>query len=139
FIDDRWQRWGPEPQGATGLYKDLPLCRSYGGKDYTDPGGGIHTIVDTKDIAKVNAQPIVEAKPYSGQIEQAFPRRWNANLKKWEFYNSGGGTYGIDQWAQGFPARSQFLGGGDTAWLATHEFHHQMESRGQFSLAYRED
>jgi hypothetical protein len=139
FIDERWQRWGAEPNTATGLYKGLPQCRSYGGKDYTDPGGGTHTIVDTKDITHVGTDPIVEAEPYSGQIEQAFVRRWNPNAKKWEFYNSGGGTYGVDQWPQGFPGRSQFLGGGDTAWLATHEFHHDLESHGEFSLSYRED
>jgi hypothetical protein len=139
FVDDRWQRWGAEPSTATGLYKGLPVCRSYGGRDYTDPGGGTFTILDTKDLTKVNTEPIVETKPYSGQIEQAFLRRWNPNVKKWEFVNSGGGTYGVDQWPQGIPGRSQFLGGGDTAWLATHEFHHDMESHGEFSLANRLD
>ncbi|MFI5386124.1 MAG: hypothetical protein ACHQ50_08390 [Fimbriimonadales bacterium] len=139
FIDDRWQRWGNEPATATGLYKGLPVCRSYPGRDYADPGGGDFTILDTKDVARTNKEPIVEAKPFSGQIEQAFVRRWNPNAKKWEFYNSGGGTYGVDDWPKGIPGRSQFLGGGDTAWLATHEFHHDMESHGQFSFSNRED
>lgn len=139
FIDDRWQRWGPEPSTATGLYKGLPVSRSYAGKDYEDPGGGTHTIVDTTDPLRANNTPVVEAKSYSGQVEQAFPRRWNANAKRWEFYNSGGGTYGVDQFPQGIPGRSQFLGGGDTAWLATHEFHHDLESHGEFSLSNRED
>lgn len=139
FIDDRWQRWGPEPSTASGFYKGIPVSRSYPGRDYADPGGGDFTIFDTKDILKVGKEPIVEARPYSGQVEQAFVRRWNATSKQWEFYNSGGGTYGVDQWPQGFPGRSQFLGGGDTAWLATHEFHHDLESHGQFSLSDRED
>src|SRR5579862_6407845 len=139
FVDDRWQRWGNEPETATGLYKGLPMCRDYPGKDYADPGGGAFTILDTKDIAKSNTEAVVEAKPYSGQIEQAFVRRWNPNAKQWEFYNSGGGTYGVDEWPKGIPSRSQFLGGGDTAWLATHEFHHDMESVGEFSLSNRED
>jgi hypothetical protein len=139
FIDDRWQRWGNEPNTATGLYKGLPLCRSYGGRDYTDPGGGIPTIVDTKDLGHVTNDPVIEAKPFSGQIEQAFVRRWNTAQHQWEFVNSGGGTYGVDQWPEGVPGRSQFLGGGDTAWLATHEFHHDLESHGQFSFSYRED
>src|SRR4051812_46611785 len=90
FVDERWQRWGAEPSTATGLYKGLPVSRSYGGKDYTDPGGGIHTIVNTKDPSRVNNEPIVEERPYSGQIEQALLRRWNATSKKWEFVNSGG-------------------------------------------------
>ncbi|OYT72350.1 MAG: hypothetical protein CFK49_10935, partial [Armatimonadetes bacterium JP3_11] len=77
--------------------------------------------------------------PYAGQIEQAFPRRWNPQKRAWEFYNSGGGTLGVDGFPDGIPARSQFLGGGDTAWLVAHEFHHQMESFGAFSLANRED
>lgn len=139
FVDDRWQRWGVEPSTATGLYKGLPVSRSYPGKDYADPGGGDFTILDTKDVTRVNKDPIVEAMPYSGQIEQAFVRRWNPNAKRWDFYNSGGGTYGVDQFPQGIPGRSQFLGGGDTAWLATHEFHHDLESHGTFSLSNRED
>lgn len=139
FIDDRWQRWGNQPDTAQGLYKNLPLCRSYGGKDYVDPGGGAFTILDTKDLTRTNTAPVIEPKPFSGQIEQAFVRRWNTNQHRWEFVNSGGGTLGVDQWPEGIPGRSQFLGGGDTAWLATHEFHHDMESHGQFSLSYRED
>ncbi|HTQ11142.1 MAG TPA: fibronectin type III domain-containing protein [Fimbriimonadaceae bacterium] len=139
YVDDRWQRWGNEPDTATGLYKGLPLCRDYPGKDYADPGGGDFTILDTKNPLNDNKDPVVEAKPYSGQIEQAFVRRWNPNAKKWEFYNSGGGTLGLDDWPRGIPGRSQFLGGGDTAWLVTHEFHHDLESCGQFSLSNRED
>jgi hypothetical protein len=139
FIDDRWQRWGDEPPQAQGFYKGLPVCRSYPGVDFAPPGGGAFTIVDTRDITRTNTEPVHEEFPYAGQIEQAFPRRWNPQTQRWEFYNSGGGTYGVDSFPDGFPARSQFLGGGDTAWLVAHEFHHQMESFGAFSLANRED
>lgn len=138
-VDERWERWGPEPAAATGLFKGLPMNRSYDGKDYSDPGGGGFTIVDTADPLRVNKEPVVEAKPFSGQIEMAWLRRWNPQTKQWEFRNSGGGTYGVEQFPQGIPGRSQFLGGGDSAWLATHEFHHDLESHGQFSLSYRED
>lgn len=139
FVDDRVQRWGDEPANAAGPYKGLPLCRSYGGQDYAGPGGGDFTIVDTTNLQRVTRERVYEPFPYVGQIEQAFPRRWNARAAKWEFYASGGGTYGIDGWLDGIPARSQYLGGSDTAWLATHEFHHQIESFGAFSLANRED
>ncbi len=137
FIDDRWQRWGPEPENVDAFYKGWPVCRSYPGEDFRGPGGGEFTILDTKDIRRTNTQPVYEERPYPGQIEQAFPRRWNPRTQKWEFYGSGGGTFGVDGLPDGVPARSQFLGGGDTAWLVTHEFHHQMESFGAFSLANR--
>ncbi|MER3402483.1 MAG: hypothetical protein C4337_04115 [Armatimonadota bacterium] len=139
FIDERWQRWGPEPPNAEGFYKGLPLNRAYAGVDFAPPGGGTFTILDTQDPMRPNLQPVYEEKPYAGQIEQAFPRRWNPQAKRWEFYNSGGGTLGVDNFPEGVPARSQFLGGGDTAWLVAHEFHHQLESFGAFSLANRED
>ncbi len=139
FVDDRWQRWGEEPAEASGFYKGLPPCRSWAGVDFAPPGGGAFTIVDTRDITRANTQPVYEEQPYAGQIEQAFPRRWNPQKKAWEYYPSGGGTYGVDGFPDGIPGRSQFLGGGDTAWLVAHEFHHQMESFGAFSLANRED
>lgn len=139
FVDDRWQRWGPEPAHAEGFYKGLPLSRAYAGVDFAPPGGGAFTILNTKDPLQVHLTPVYEEQPYAGQIEQAFPRRWNPQAKRWEFYNSGGGTFGVDSFPDGIPARSQFLGGGDTAWLATHEFHHQLESFSAFSLANRED
>ncbi len=139
FVDDRIQRWGPEPEGASGPYRGLPLCRSYGGQDYMGPGGGDFTILDTKDIRRTRKQPVYEPFPYVGQIEQAFPRRWVPARKAWEFYGSGGGTYGLDEWDRGISGRSQYLGGSDTAWLTTHEYHHQIESIGSFSLANRED
>ncbi|AIE85347.1 hypothetical protein [Fimbriimonas ginsengisoli] len=138
-VDDRLQRWGPEPAMAQDTYKGLPVCRSYPGKDFEAPGGGTWTFVDMKDPMRVVTTPFVEERPYSGQIEQAFPRKWNQRTKKWDFYNSGGGTFGVDGFPQGIPGRSQFLGGGDTAWLATHEFHHDLESHGEFSLSNRED
>jgi len=138
-VDDRVQRWGDEPANATGPYRGLPLCRSYGGQDFVGPGGGEFTIVDTRDPRRHNSARVYEPFPYVGQIEQAFPRRWNAAKRSWEFYGSGGGTYGIDGWPNGTPGRSQYLGGSDTAWLATHEYHHQIESHGAFSLANRED
>lgn len=139
FVDDRVQRWGNEPDKATGPYKGLPLCRSYGGQDFVGPGGGDFTIVDTGNVQVKRTTSIYERFPYVGQIEQAFPRRWNPTKKAWEFYGSGGGTYGVDEWPAGIPGRSQYLGGSDTAWLATHEYHHQIESLGAFSLANRED
>lgn len=138
-IDDRWLRWGPEPANATGPYKGLPASRSYPGRDYADPGGGDFTIFDSRDPLTVKREPIVETRPFSSQVEQAFPRRWNANTQRWDFYTSGGGTLGVDSFPDGIPGRSQFLGGGDTAWLATHEVHHQLESHGAFSLSNRED
>ncbi len=139
FIDDRWQRWGEEPPNAQGFYKGLPVCRSYAGVDFAGPGGGAFTIVDTRDPQRINHQPVYEEMPYAGQIEQAFPRRWDAQKREWVFYASGGGTFGVDGFPDGIPARSQFLGGGDTAWLVTHEFHHQLESYSAFSLNNRED
>lgn len=139
YVDDRWQRWGDEPAKSDDFYKGWPVSRSYAGQDFAAPGGGTWTIVDTRDPLRVNTAPVVEAKPYAGQIEQAFVRRWNPQTMKWEFYNSGGGTFGVDGFPNGVPGRSQYLGGGDTAWLAAHEFHHQMESEGAFSFADRED
>jgi len=138
-IDDRWQRWGPEPQTVGAVYKGWPACRSWPGVDYAGPGGGDFTIVDTKNPLKTNKEPVFEEKPYAGQVEQAFPQRWNPKTKKWDYYGSGGGTFGIDGLPFGVPGRSQYLGGSDTAWLAAHEYHHQMESWGAFSLADRED
>lgn len=139
FVDDRVQRWGDEPANAAAPYKDLPLCRSYGGQDYSGPGGGGVTVLDPTNLQRVATGWVYEPFPYVGQIEQAFARRWNASKKAWEFYGSGGGTYGMDGWPTGIPGRSQFLGGSDTAWLTTHEYHHQIESLGSFSLANRED
>lgn len=139
LVDDRWQRWGPEPPDAAAFYRGWPVCRSYAGVDFQPPGGGDFTIVDTRDPLRVHREPIVEEQPYSAQIEQAFPRRWDAKVGRWVFMNSGGGTLGVDSFPQGIPGRSQYLGGGDTAWLACHEFHHQLESHGAFSLSNRED
>lgn len=139
FVDERWQRWGPEPASADAFYKGWPASRSYAGQDYAAPGGGDFTILDTKNPLRVTKEPVVEERPFSSQVEMAWPRKWNPKAKKWEFYNSGGGTYGVDSFPQGFPGRSQFLGGGDSAWLATHEVHHQLESHGAFSLSDRED
>lgn len=139
FIDDRWQAWGPERDSPDAFYKGWPVCRSYAGQDYVGPGGGDFTVLDTANVQRVTKDPVVEARPYSGQIEMAWPRKWNRSKNQWEFYNSGGGTYGVDDFPKGFPGRSQFFAGGDTAWLATHEFHHDLESHGQYSLADRED
>jgi len=140
FIDERRQRWGEEPASVGAEYKGWPVCRSYAGKDFEPPGGGDFTMVDTNDLTKVGKTPVFgEKEVYVGQIEQAFPRRWNPTKKRWEFYNSGGGTFGADDWYRGFPGRSQYLGGGDTAWLATHEFHHQLESLGALSFGNNEN
>lgn len=139
FVDERWQRWGPPSAGAPAETAGWPVSRSWAGVDYADPGGGDFTILDTKDPLRVTKEPIVEPVPYAGQVEVAWMQRWNANARRWEYANSGGGTYGIDGFPQGFPGRSQYLGGGDLAWLTAHEFHHQMESYGAFSLSNRED
>ncbi|MFN3648397.1 MAG: fibronectin type III domain-containing protein [Armatimonadota bacterium] len=138
-VDPRWQRWGDESANADAFYRGWPVSRSYAGEDFSGPGGGDFTIVDTADPLRVGKRPVFEERPYSAQIEQAFVRRWNPGAKKWEFYNSGGGTFGVDQFPDGIPGRSQYLGGGDTAWLACHELHHNLESHGAFSLSNRED
>lgn len=138
-VDDRWQRWGEEPANVDSFYRGWIVCRSYPGRDFAAPGGGDFTILDTQNPLKTNKEPVEELLPFSGQIEQSFPRRWNPQTRRWDYYNSGGGTFGVDGFPQGVPARSQYLGGGDTAWLACHEFHHQMESYGAFSLSDRED
>jgi hypothetical protein len=139
FVDDRWQRWGPEPEGADAFYRDWPASRSWPGEDFRAPGGGDFTILNVGEPLRATKEPVVEPRPYAGQIEMAWPRRWNTNSRRWEFYTSGGGTFGIDNFPRGFPARSQFLAGGDTAWLAAHEFHHALESMSAFSFANRED
>ena len=139
FVDDRYQRWGDEPADTGILFKSLPLCRSYDGVDFRSPGGGAFTIVDTADITRVNRDPVDKQLVYVGQVEQAFPKRFKPDTGRWETYDSGGGTFGLEGFPKGIPARSQFLGGGDTAWLVSHEFHHQLESEGAFSFANRED
>lgn len=139
FVDDRWQRWGDEPSHAVSFYRSWVMCRSYGGQDYLGPGGGTFTILDTQNPLNARSEPVKENAPYAGQIEVAFPRKWNDKEKKWEFYGSGGGTFGIDGFPRGFPGRSQYLGGGDIAWLTCHEFHHQLESYSAFFLSFRED
>lgn len=138
-VDDRWQRWGQTPEGVADTFSSWPVNRSYDGVDYRDPGGGGFTIVDTRNPLNPTTGPVSEELPYGHQVEVAFPRRYDRNTGKWTYRNSGGGTFGVDSFPLGFPGRSQFLGGGDTAWLATHEFHHQMESAGAFSLSNRED
>lgn len=138
-IDDRWQRWGPEPGAAEDFYKSWPMCRSYAGQDYHQPGGGDFTAVDLREPHRVLDGPIVEDPPFYGQVEIAFPRRWEPGRNQWTFYASGGGTLGVDSVPDGLPGRSQFFGGYDTAWLTTHEVHHQLESLGRLSLADRED
>ncbi|RYG23553.1 hypothetical protein EON82_13640 [bacterium] len=138
-VDARPQRWGAEPANAPEAYRGLPLSRAYPGQDFAAPGGGTWTFVDMAKPTETHTEPFAEPFPYSAQIEQAFPRRWNSATKKWDFYTSGGGTFGVDQFPRGIPGRSNFFGGNDTAWLATHELHHNLESHGQFSLSNRED
>lgn len=139
YVDDRWQRWGPEPESTDDFYKGWPVCRSYAGEDYHQPGGGRFTIVDTTDPQRVTEDPIAEELVYPAQVEIAFPRRWKPEENRWWYYTSGGGTLGPDSLHRGIPGRSQFFGGYDTCWLMTHEFHHQMEGLGAISLAFRED
>ncbi|MFG0284793.1 MAG: fibronectin type III domain-containing protein [Phycisphaerales bacterium JB039] len=144
-VDDRWQRWGPEataqshPDFDSAFYQGWPVCRSYAGVDYRSPGGGEFTFFDPADPASVLGANPTGADPFPSQIEIAFPRRWRPELGQWWYYTSGGGTLGVDSVPNGIPGRSQFLGGYDTCWLVTHEFHHQMESLGAISLAFRED
>jgi hypothetical protein len=139
FVDRRWQSWGPAPEDAGAFYRGWPVCRSWAGVDYAPPGGGTFTFVDTRNAERVSLEPVEEDVPYAGQIEMAWPRRWNPTSKRWEFLNSGGGTFGPDDWPRGVPGRSQYFGGGDIAWLTCHEFHHQLEASSAFSLAFRED
>jgi hypothetical protein len=138
FIDERWQRWGEEPEGAEEDYRDWPLSRNYPGDGPRWPGGGGFTILDTQEIERHNTDPVYEERPYAGQIEQAFLRRWNAEKREWTFVGSGGATFGPDRFGRGEPGRSQYLGGGDTAWLATHEFHHQLEGLSRVSFPHAE-
>lgn len=138
FIDDRWQRWGDEPENAAEVYRGWPVCRSYSGVDYRFPGGGTFTVVDTRDIERAGTNPVYEDRPYAGQVEQAFLRQWNAKTGEWEFRRSGGGTYGPDRFNEGLPGRSQYLGGVDIAWTTTHEFHHQMEGLSRVSFPHAE-
>ncbi|HLK14918.1 MAG TPA: fibronectin type III domain-containing protein, partial [Fimbriimonadaceae bacterium] len=137
LVDDRWQRWGPQAAGAAPFFRNLPQCRSYGGKDYKDPGGGTFTVVDTHDLSNIKSGPLRDG--FECQVEMAWPRKWDPVARKWVFYVSGGGTLGADELPDGIPARTQFLAGGDTAWLAEHEFHHQLESLGSFCLGNSED
>lgn len=139
LVDDRWQRWGPSVSTADKFYNDWPACRSYAGRDYSDPGGGRFTTVDSTDPTHIADDPLVEPRLFYGQAEIAFPRRWEPAKKQWTYYTSGGGTTGVDDVPAGSTAKSQFFGGYDTAWLTTHEVHHQLESLGAFSLANRED
>ena len=138
-VDSRWQLWGPSRTVSGTLGYGLPVCRSYPNQDFLAPGGGTFTVFDPRRPDDVIKEGITEPFPFAAQIEQAFPQRYNTQLKRWAYYNSGGGTYGVDEFPRGIPARSQFLGGGDTAWLAAHEFHHGLESMGKFSLSDRED
>lgn len=139
FIDDRWQRWGNQPPNPHPFFNNWPVSRGYAGVDFAAPGGGAFNIIDTNDPLRDNKDPVQEETPYAGQIEITFVRRWDTAAKKWTYYNSGGGTFGIDNFPKGFPGRSQYLGGGDVAWLTCHEFHHQLESYSAFALSFRED
>ncbi len=138
FIDDRWQRWGEEPENVDEAYAGWPQARSYSGVDYRFPGGGGFTVVDTMNLEKVGTDPVYEQRPYAGQIEQTFLRQWNDKTQAWELRNSGGGTYGPDRFNEGLPGRSQYLGGNDIAWTTTHEFHHQMEGLSRVSFPHAE-
>ncbi len=65
---------------------------------------------------------------YAMLVEIVGERRWNKDTKQYTYKTTGGGTWGIDFPAPGDPARSRFGGGGDTAWLFTHETHHAVDS-----------
>lgn len=137
-VDSRRQVWG-KPEDADERFSGWPTSRSYDGVDYRDPGGGGFTFFDPTRPAEVFREPFAEAKPSAHQIEVAFLRTYDPTSKTWKYRNSGGGTLGFDGYPNGEHGRSQFLGGGDIAWLVTHEFHHQMESASNFGLSNRED
>lgn len=138
-VDDRWQRWGPEQERVEPFYRGWPASRAWAGVDYQAPGGGAFTVVDMLNPHRHNTEPVEEELPYGKQIEIAFTRRWDRVRGEWIFMNSGGGAFGVDSFPNGLPARCQYLGGGDVAWLTCHEFHHTMESASAFSLSNRED
>jgi hypothetical protein len=137
FVDDRWQRWGPTAPTASPFFQNLPACRTYAGYDFLGPGGGTFTNVDTHDLTKVSGAPVNDG--FVCQMEMAWPRRWDPVLRTWRFYVSGGDTSGAEDLPHGIPVRSQFLAGGDTAWLAASEFHRQLEWLGTFSFGIDED
>lgn len=107
-VDSRWQLWGPSRTVSGTLGYGFPVCRSYPNQDFLAPGGGAFTIFDPSRPDEVLKEGITEPFPFAAQIEQAFPQRYNAQLKRWAYYNSGGGTYGVDEFPRGIPARSQF-------------------------------
>ena len=126
FVDERPMYWGVMPDDAPAEYKALIQCRSFAGVEFTGPGGGRFSIVDTKNLDKIDTTPVYDG--YVGQIENALVRKYDWRTGEWRFMTSGGGTLGIDGWCDGVPGRSQFLGD-DIAWLTTHEYHHEIESQ----------
>jgi hypothetical protein len=138
FVDDRWQRWGDDYPDAPEFYCDLPACRNWPGVDFVGSGGGKFTAFDTGNITNVCTYPVFEKELYVGVVENPMPKKYNQKLEKWDYMRSGGGTLGIDGWAQGIPTRAQYLGD-DIAWLMCHEYHHQIESQGHWSGMNRED
>ena len=140
-VDARLQSWGEPVPEAPGELRQLPRCRSYSGTEVRNPGGGEFTVFDPAQPERVFSGPVAGTSwdGFAGQVEQAFPRRWNRREGRWELYASGGATIGYDDLPRGVPARSQFLGGFDTAWLAAHEIHHQLEFLGELFLAPHPD
>lgn len=68
---------------------------------------------------------------YASLVVVDCERRYDPSRKAYYMQTSGGGTwgahyYGIEEKMQ--PGQSVFLGGGDLAWLFTHEFHHAFDS-----------
>jgi hypothetical protein len=139
IVDDRWQRWSEDNPDLPDFYQGWPENRNWSGERYRSPGGGIHTVVDLENLEEKRTSGLYEERPYAHQLEVAFPREWNENSGEWEYMGSGGGALGYHFWPDGIPSRAQYLGGGDTAWLTGHEFHHQMESMSEFGLNFRED
>ena len=61
--------------------KKLVPCRNWPGNEFSGPGGGEFSISDTKDITKINFEPIRDG--YVGQIENDLLQRYDWNGKKW--------------------------------------------------------
>jgi len=68
---------------------------------------------------------------YASLVVVDCERRYDSSRGAYYMQTSGGGTwgahyYGLEEKMQ--PGHSVFLGGGDLAWLFTHEFHHAFDS-----------
>jgi len=81
-----------------------------------------------QDWDKILAAKGKKRGDYAILVEIVGERRCDKDKKQYAYKTTGGGTWGVDYPAPGDPARSRFGGGGDTAWLFTHETHHAVDS-----------